>query len=1198
MNSALSWSIKGIEPEAREAAKLAARRAGLTLGQWLNTKIKASAESEFHSEPRHVSRRTTGSAQDSLHERIDQLAARLDQLSRQQTETAVSRFMPAPAETHPIEAAFEHVFERIIRNEKHIEEAFSALIDRLDRLAARLPEQEPQSPGAESDAGPDRAAMQGSQDPEVTAFEDALRSVVDHIERSDQRNREALARLDQRIAGLATMQSRSGAANGDVLAKLESQLATLARRLDEVQERGPHAGFLETVEQRIGELAERLRVVESTSRQAAERAAEAVARASRSDSSDVEQRLHEIVAQVRRVTQTESQTDAMVEHLGSEITKLAHSIEQLRQQAASEQDVTVLRSMLDRLASQVADQRGGHDEAAVLELERRISELQQRLDEAFSDQQSQELGAIYEHIRGLEARLAVVQPAQGDREAVRGLEMQIDELVRRLAHVEQQAGNIQALEQAMARLQQTVESGRTVADDAVDHVGVQMSELSRRLAVAEQQYAALQTMEQSIAQLFDSVGQSQALAQQAAEHAVERMAQRLQPQAAGEDSAAALRALEQGLEGVRMSAEAADRRTQQTLTAVQETLQGVVRRLEALERQERRQQPQPADVDLSKLRLPPLGAPQWDAAYAERSGRQETAQPPAGPGFDQRVEEDVRELATAEAEVGSPQSRSEPTSAVTTRRDDFIAAARRAAQAAAQGARPQGRSTLGTLKADPRPQDDNADSDVSKKRRPLLLAGAVLLLIGAVSAYSMIGGKRADAILPPSEEPVAADLPTSETANDASTSSVDHEVSAKTDVADREEAAGAKESALQSNALPRSPVNPLAVKEPDRGAETAAEPPPPTGPLADIAPLTTGSIVKSASHEAVEPVTSFGTFTMSPTADVTTWPTIDGPARDDRASSGHASPAAEPVVARTSVATKSAAIPKLTDMPPIEVGSTALRLAAGNGDPVAQHIVATKFAEGDGVEQDLRQAATWYQKAAARGFAPSQYRLATLYEKGSGVPKDLAAARIWYERAAEKGNLKAMHNLAVLYADGDRGTPDFSKAALWFRNAAEHGLKDSQYNLAVLNERGLGVAQNLVEAYKWFSLAESQGDRDAATRRMSLEQRLPASDLVSAKLEVENWVAREAAPEANTVTPPSNGWAAPAPVEAALPEEPRTVLEVQQLLNSMGYAAGPADGIVGARTREAIRRFEEESGRTRTGRITPDLLQALRSRAS
>ena len=45
------WSVKGVEPEAREAAKIAARRAGLTIGSWLNQIIRAAATEQLTSLP-------------------------------------------------------------------------------------------------------------------------------------------------------------------------------------------------------------------------------------------------------------------------------------------------------------------------------------------------------------------------------------------------------------------------------------------------------------------------------------------------------------------------------------------------------------------------------------------------------------------------------------------------------------------------------------------------------------------------------------------------------------------------------------------------------------------------------------------------------------------------------------------------------------------------------------------------------------------------------------------------------------------------------------------------------------------------------------------------------------------------------------------------------------------------------------------
>jgi localization factor PodJL len=173
--------------------------------------------------------------------------------------------------------------------------------------------------------------------------------------------------------------------------------------------------------------------------------------------------------------------------------------------------------------------------------------------------------------------------------------------------------------------------------------------------------------------------------------------------------------------------------------------------------------------------------------------------------------------------------------------------------------------------------------------------------------------------------------------------------------------------------------------------------------------------------------------------------------------------------APSATAAPSDAVARVAELPPAAVGPMSLRQAAAKGDPSAEFEVAARFAEGKGVEQDFRQAITWYQRAASRGFAPAQYRLATLYERGLGVKADTARARSWYARAAEQGNLKAMHNLAVLSAGRDQEAPDYATAAQWFTRAAAHGLADSQFNLAVLHESGIGVAKDLGAAYQWFA---------------------------------------------------------------------------------------------------------------------------------
>src|SRR5947209_14927485 len=44
MRPAASWSIEGVAPEVRESAREAARRAGLSVGEWLNAAIAETAE--------------------------------------------------------------------------------------------------------------------------------------------------------------------------------------------------------------------------------------------------------------------------------------------------------------------------------------------------------------------------------------------------------------------------------------------------------------------------------------------------------------------------------------------------------------------------------------------------------------------------------------------------------------------------------------------------------------------------------------------------------------------------------------------------------------------------------------------------------------------------------------------------------------------------------------------------------------------------------------------------------------------------------------------------------------------------------------------------------------------------------------------------------------------------------------------------
>ena len=209
---------------------------------------------------------------------------------------------------------------------------------------------------------------------------------------------------------------------------------------------------------------------------------------------------------------------------------------------------------------------------------------------------------------------------------------------------------------------------------------------------------------------------------------------------------------------------------------------------------------------------------------------------------------------------------------------------------------------------------------------------------------------------------------------------------------------------------------------------------------------------------------------------------------------------------------------------PDGIGGPRLRQAAIAGDSAAAYEVAMRFAEGRGVPTNLSLAARWYERAANKGLAPAQFRLASLLEKGEGVKKDLSRARALYFSAARQGNAKAMHNLAVLYAEGIDGKPDYATAVQWFRDAAEHGVSDSQYNLGILCARGIGVDKSLPESYKWFALAAKQGDKEAAKKRDEVAARMDAKALATARQAVAKFAAKPQPRQATEVPAPPGGW--------------------------------------------------------------------------
>src|SRR5207245_491370 len=84
MNSRVSWSVDGIDPSVRERAEAAARRAGMSLSDWLNSTIGEPIPPSFsapsNQRPAMPSRESRDVA--DIHQRLDSITRQIEQISR------------------------------------------------------------------------------------------------------------------------------------------------------------------------------------------------------------------------------------------------------------------------------------------------------------------------------------------------------------------------------------------------------------------------------------------------------------------------------------------------------------------------------------------------------------------------------------------------------------------------------------------------------------------------------------------------------------------------------------------------------------------------------------------------------------------------------------------------------------------------------------------------------------------------------------------------------------------------------------------------------------------------------------------------------------------------------------------------------------------------------------------------------------
>jgi len=105
--------------------------------------------------------------------------------------------------------------------------------------------------------------------------------------------------------------------------------------------------------------------------------------------------------------------------------------------------------------------------------------------------------------------------------------------------------------------------------------------------------------------------------------------------------------------------------------------------------------------------------------------------------------------------------------------------------------------------------------------------------------------------------------------------------------------------------------------------------------------------------------------------------------------------------------TLSLCVPLIAQEKPLPKDLPSLLKLAEKGDALAQFNLGSMYDNGEGVEQDFKEAVKWYRKAAEQGHANAQTYLGVMYATGRGVENDEEEAIKWLRKAAEQGNKPA-----------------------------------------------------------------------------------------------------------------------------------------------------------------------------------------------
>ncbi|MGQ0742152.1 MAG: hypothetical protein ACT4OG_07640 [Alphaproteobacteria bacterium] len=638
-----------------------------------------------------------------------------------------------------------------------------------------------------------------------------------------------------------------------------------------------------------------------------------------------------------------------------------------------------------------------------------LSTLAERIDRV---EHNADGGSMRDAVRGLHqglSRLAdqIARTATESSTQVSSLAANVEALAGKLAATREESGKVaHTFEARVAQLADRVKTAEESSDGATKALRTALGLFESRFAAAEpkaeetaRQSQAISNLEKSVEEIAQRVTGTESHA-----HAAEEKIQ--------QELGRQLSAIEQTLDTIVRRLEMGEKESRDALSDLRTRVGETATRIDALSKPADPYERSAAPI----LDLPPLTEAPPPSPYAQAAPAQPSAEPP--PAFAPRAAEPSPPIGDAAPPPLEPTTFAEPPRPQAPAYD-YLAAARRAAQAAAEAeveAAP--RQTLGGFRvAEPERKSHFA-------RTALIGAIVLLVLVAALAGILFTRGVGPGELVSDRMDEVG-EMFTQESAPAPAPSPQN----------------AAPAAGLPARPLTREDASPYLGPSAAYPEDSVIEEPAP-----DVeAPPAASAVSPPPAGLPARPATRLGE--ASARAEPQTLASLP-PAQV---------PTLEPLKAKAVAGNAPAALVlglKYLDGDGVTQDDAEayrwISKAAQQGNAVAQYRAGTLYERGRGVPADAKKAHEWYMKAARQGNRKAMHNLAVSFAQGTGTEKNFAEAARWFGAAAELGLLDSQFNLAVLYERGLGVPPSLRDAYKWYVIAAAQGDAESKTRLEAL----------------------------------------------------------------------------------------------------------------------------------------------------